>query len=77
MKNSKVIELAIKTKDKELHRESIVKMFEEMREIGLIDEVEKLLNTSSGKVLLSNSFRLIRDRKQLLISHINKENNCR
>ena len=38
-------------------------------------EVEKLLNANSGKVLLSNSFRLIRDRKQLLISHINKENN--
>ena len=38
-------------------------------------EVEKLLNASSGKILTTNSFRLIRDRKQLLISHINKEDN--
>ena len=38
-------------------------------------EVEKLLNASSGKILSTNSFRLIRDRKQLLISHLNKEDN--
>lgn len=44
VKNSKVIQLAIKPKDKELHRESIAKRFKEMIEIGLIDEVEKLLN---------------------------------
>ena len=42
-----------------------------------VKEVEKLLNSNSGKLLLSNSFRLIRDRKQLLISHLNKENNSR
>ena len=43
--DSHLIQIAIQPKDKELHREIIAKRFKKMIETGLIDEVEKLLNS--------------------------------
>ena len=44
IKETKVIQIALKPNDKEIHRESIANRFKDMIELGLVNEVEDLLN---------------------------------
>lgn len=44
IQETKVIQIALKPNDKEIHRESIANRFKDMIELGLVNEVEDLLN---------------------------------
>ena len=44
IQETKVIQVALKPNDKEIHRESIANRFKDMIELGLVNEVEDLLN---------------------------------
>ena len=44
IQETRVIQIALKPNDKEIHRESIANRFKDMIELGLVNEVEDLLN---------------------------------